>query len=59
MGAGQFLVHAGLVGGRIFEFDGGKVFTYRGSWCADGFRTSWEAGWRIVGERGSSDLGRF
>ena len=36
-----------------FEFDGGKVFTYRGSWCADGFRSSWEAGWRIVGERGS------
>jgi predicted dehydrogenase len=36
-----------------FEFDGGKVFTYRGSWCADGFRSSWEAGWRIVGTRGS------
>ena len=29
------------------------VFTYRGSWCADGFRTSWEGAWRIVGERGS------
>ena len=29
------------------------MFTYRGSWCADGFRSSWEAGWRIVGERGS------
>ena len=37
----------------VFEFGGGKVFTYRGSWCADGFRTSWEAGWRIVGTRGS------
>lgn len=37
----------------VFEFQGGKVFTYRGSWCADGFRTSWEAGWRIVGTRGS------
>lgn len=36
-----------------FEFAGGKVFTYRGSWCADGFRSSWEAGWRIVGTRGS------
>ncbi len=43
----------------VFEFGGGKVFTYRGSWCADGFRSSWEAGWRIVGERGSSHLGRF
>ena len=29
------------------------VFTYRGSWCADGLKTSWEAYWRIVGERGS------
>jgi predicted dehydrogenase len=37
----------------VFEFHGGKVFTYRGSWCADGFRTSWEAGWRIVGTCGS------
>ena len=37
----------------VFEFGGGKVFTYRGSWCADGFRSSWEAGWRIIGERGS------
>jgi predicted dehydrogenase len=36
-----------------FELGGGKVFTYRGSWCADGFRTSWEGAWRIVGERGS------
>lgn len=36
-----------------FEFAGGKVFTYRGSWCADGFRSSWDAGWRIVGTRGS------
>ena len=32
---------------------GGAVFTYRGSWCADGLKTSWEAAWRIVGERGS------
>ena len=31
----------------------GVIFNYRGSWCADGARTSWEAAWRIVGERGS------
>jgi predicted dehydrogenase len=37
----------------IFDIEGGAVFTYRGSWCADGLRTSWEASWRIVGERGS------
>ncbi|RVC61670.1 gfo/Idh/MocA family oxidoreductase, partial [Mesorhizobium sp. M2A.F.Ca.ET.046.02.1.1] len=24
-----------------------------GSWCADGFRTSWEGSWRVVAERGS------
>jgi predicted dehydrogenase len=37
----------------IFEMSKGAVLTYRGSWCADGLRTSWEASWRIVGERGS------
>lgn len=37
----------------IFDMEGGAVFTYRGSWCADGGRTSWEASWRIIGERGS------
>jgi predicted dehydrogenase len=37
----------------IFDMGGGAVFTYRGSWCADGLRTSWEASWRIVAERGS------
>ncbi|CAN7463549.1 Gfo/Idh/MocA family oxidoreductase [Phyllobacterium sp. LjRoot231] len=37
----------------IFEFSNGAVFTYRGSWCADGLRTSWESAWRIVGSKGS------
>jgi len=37
----------------IFDMARDAVFTYRGSWCADGERTSWEASWRIVGERGS------
>lgn len=37
----------------VVELDGRAVFTYRGSWCADGLRTSWESGWRIVGERGT------
>ncbi|TIL87471.1 MAG: Gfo/Idh/MocA family oxidoreductase [Mesorhizobium sp.] len=37
----------------IFELGGGKLFTYAGSWCADGFRTSWESTWRIVAEHGS------
>ena len=37
----------------IFEMADGALFTYRGSWCAEGLRTSWESVWRIVGERGS------
>ncbi len=37
----------------IFEMSNGAIFNYRGSWCADGARTSWEAAWRIIGERGS------
>jgi predicted dehydrogenase len=37
----------------IFDMEGGAVFTYRGSWCAEGLRTSWEGSWRIVGERGT------
>ncbi|WP_136618243.1 MULTISPECIES: Gfo/Idh/MocA family protein [Mesorhizobium] len=37
----------------VFDLGGGKQFTYAGSWCAAGFRTSWEGDWRIVAERGS------
>lgn len=36
-----------------FEFEGGAVFNYRGSWCAPGLRTSWESAWRFVGTRGT------
>ena len=43
----------GASAAAIFDMAGGAMFTYRGSWCADGLRTSWEASWRIVGERGS------
>ena len=37
----------------IFEMSGGLVYTYRGSWCAEGAPTSWEADWRAVGEKGT------
>jgi predicted dehydrogenase len=37
----------------VFDMADGAVFSYRGSWCAEGLRTSWESAWRIVGERGS------
>lgn len=41
----------------IFEMDAGGrpiVFTYRGSWCAEGLNTTWESDWRFVGEQGSA-----
>lgn len=37
----------------IFEMTGGVVFTYRGSWAAEGARTTWEADWRVVGTAGT------
>ncbi len=37
----------------IFELSGGLLFTYRGSWCAEGLNTTWESEWRIVGTSGS------
>ncbi|MDI9258971.1 Gfo/Idh/MocA family protein [Alicyclobacillus sendaiensis] len=36
-----------------FEMEDGAVFSYRGSWSAEGFRTSWESTWRIVGSQGT------
>ena len=37
----------------IFEMTNGIVFTYRGSWCAEGCHTSWNGDWRIVGPGGT------
>ncbi len=37
----------------IFEMTDGVVFTYRGSWCAEGCPTSWNGDWRFVGEKGT------
>lgn len=37
----------------IFEMSNGIVFSYRGSWCAEGISTSWEADWRVTGSKGS------
>ncbi|MEK8129439.1 Gfo/Idh/MocA family oxidoreductase [Paenibacillus filicis] len=44
--------HASVV--CIFEMSDGSVFNYRGSWCAEGAPTSWEAAWRVVGEKGTA-----
>ena len=37
----------------IFEMGNGIVYTYRGSWCAEGLRTAWESQWRVIGDKGS------
>jgi len=37
----------------IFEMSDGSVFDYRGSWCAEGAPTSWEAAWRVIGDKGT------
>lgn len=38
----------------MFEMTGGLRYTYRGSWCAEGRASSWEAEWRAVGAPGSA-----
>jgi predicted dehydrogenase len=38
----------------IFEMTDGSVFCYRGSWSAEGASTSWEASWRVNGEKGTA-----
>jgi predicted dehydrogenase len=38
----------------IFELSNGVVYTYRGSWCAEGLNTSWECDWRFIGDKGSA-----
>lgn len=37
----------------LFDFEGGVTMTYRGSWCAEGANTAWEATWRIIGTQGT------
>lgn len=37
----------------LFDMSSKVPFCYRGSWTAEGANTSWEASWRIVGEKGT------
>lgn len=37
----------------IFEMTHGVVYTYQGSWCAEGCSTTWECSWRLIGEKGT------
>ncbi|MBL4811881.1 MAG: Gfo/Idh/MocA family oxidoreductase [Rhodobacteraceae bacterium] len=36
-----------------FEMSNNVIFSYRGSWCAEGSNTSWDASWRITGTKGT------
>ena len=38
----------------IFEMSNGVVFTYHGSWVAQGFNTSWNCNWRAIGHNGTA-----
>ncbi|NBD27762.1 Gfo/Idh/MocA family protein [Paenibacillus glycinis] len=38
----------------IFEMSDGSVFSYRGSWSAQGAGTSWESDWRVTGSLGTA-----
>ncbi|WP_337269277.1 Gfo/Idh/MocA family protein [Oryzifoliimicrobium ureilyticus] len=42
----------GASANAVFEFADDVVFTYRGSWCAEGEPTSWEGRWRLIGSKG-------
>ncbi|WP_313613034.1 Gfo/Idh/MocA family oxidoreductase [Agrobacterium sp.] len=48
---GSWYAH-GASANAVFQLSDDVVFTYRGSWCAEGERTSWESAWRIVGTKG-------
>ncbi len=37
----------------IFSMTNDIVYTYTGSWCAEGLNTTWQGAWRVIGENGS------
>lgn len=46
--------HHGASAVATFEMDSGALFSYRGSWAAEGLNTSWESSWRAIGTRGTA-----
>ena len=38
----------------LFTMTGGLRYSYRGSWCAEGRHTGWDAAWRAVGPNGTA-----
>ncbi|HVY21143.1 MAG TPA: Gfo/Idh/MocA family oxidoreductase [Bauldia sp.] len=49
---GSWYAH-GAAANAIFEFSDDVIFTYRGSWCAEGADTSWDSSWRVIGTKGT------
>ena len=50
--AGSWYNH-GASAVAVYQMTDDIVYTYRGSWCSEGFTTEWECEWRIVGEKGT------
>lgn len=50
--AGSWYDH-GASASATFEMSDNVLFTYRGSWCAEGAQTAWDASWRITGSKGT------
>jgi predicted dehydrogenase len=50
--AGSWYDH-GASAVAVFHMTDGIVYTYRGSWCAEGLNTTWAGEWRVIGEQGS------
>jgi predicted dehydrogenase len=50
--AGSWYDH-GASAVATFEMSNGLIYTYRGSWCAEGFPTTWESDWRFIGQNGT------
>jgi predicted dehydrogenase len=43
----------GAAANAIFQMEAEIRFSFRGSWCAEGLRTSWNGAWRIIGTKGT------
>lgn len=50
--AGSWYQH-GASAVAVFTMSNGIVYTYRGSWCAEGLPTTWESDWRVTGQQGT------
>ncbi|MCB0129859.1 MAG: Gfo/Idh/MocA family oxidoreductase [Caldilineaceae bacterium] len=50
---GSWFAH-GAAAVAIFEMSNGLLFTYRGSWCAQGLPTAWACDWRAIGTQGTA-----